>query len=434
MTFEVAGEAYDRFMGRYSHPLAAPARRLARGLRGAARPRRRAADPGALTGHLVERLGADAGVGGRPVAALRRGLPLAVPRRRRAAGRPPRRCRTTTTPSTSPAACLVVHFMQDPVGGLRRDGPRDPRRRLGRGDRVGPARPPRADGPAVGRAGGGRPRPPGRAEAAGRRGGPARGDPRGSGPARRGGHRDGRDASPTRPSRSGGSPTSTASGPVGRGRRRPRPRPPRAAAGHLPRTARATVPSTSPRSPSRPAAAPERRTPALDVVVAGVASHDGRTGRRTRGTGLRWTHHDAQPPSSLPQRGLTQPASSLRRACCAPAPVTSDSEDLMISNTPPHERNPQQPSGMKHERYVPFLPVDLTDRTWPTKRMTQAPALVRGRPARRQPGAHRPDEPGAQARDVRAPREDGLQGDRGRLPGRVARPTSTSCGCSSRRT
>ena len=45
----------------------------------------------------------------------------------------------------------------------------------------------------------------------------------------------------------------------------------------------------------------------------------------------------------------------------------------MISNTPPHERNPQQPSGMKHERYVPFLPVDLTDRTWPTKRMTQAP-------------------------------------------------------------
>jgi 2-isopropylmalate synthase len=45
----------------------------------------------------------------------------------------------------------------------------------------------------------------------------------------------------------------------------------------------------------------------------------------------------------------------------------------MISTTPPHERNPQQPSGMKHERYVPFLPVDLTDRTWPTKRMTQAP-------------------------------------------------------------
>ena len=45
----------------------------------------------------------------------------------------------------------------------------------------------------------------------------------------------------------------------------------------------------------------------------------------------------------------------------------------MIISTPPHERNPQQPSGMKHERYVPFIPVDLTDRTWPTQRMTQAP-------------------------------------------------------------
>ena len=44
-------------------------------------------------------------------------------------------------------------------------------------------------------------------------------------------------------------------------------------------------------------------------------------------------------------------------------------------------------------------------------------ALVRGRPARRQPGADRPDEPGAQAGDVRAARADGLQGDRGRLPG-----------------
>ena len=28
---------------------------------------------------------------------------------------------------------------------------------------------------------------------------------------------------------------------------------------------------------------------------------------------------------------------------------------------------------MPHERYEPFIPVDLTDRTWPTKRMSQAP-------------------------------------------------------------
>ena len=45
----------------------------------------------------------------------------------------------------------------------------------------------------------------------------------------------------------------------------------------------------------------------------------------------------------------------------------------MISSSPAHDRFPQQPSGMPHQRYEPFIPVDLTDRTWPTKRMTQAP-------------------------------------------------------------
>ena len=45
----------------------------------------------------------------------------------------------------------------------------------------------------------------------------------------------------------------------------------------------------------------------------------------------------------------------------------------MISSSPAHDRNPQQPSGMPHQRYEPFIPVDLTDRTWPTKRMSQAP-------------------------------------------------------------
>ena len=41
---------------------------------------------------------------------------------------------------------------------------------------------------------------------------------------------------------------------------------------------------------------------------------------------------------------------------------------------------------------------------------------MRRRPARRQPGPHRPDELRAQAAHVRAARADGLQGDRGRLP------------------
>ena len=33
----------------------------------------------------------------------------------------------------------------------------------------------------------------------------------------------------------------------------------------------------------------------------------------------------------------------------------------------------QKPSTMPVHRYAPFIPIDLTDRTWPTKRMTQAP-------------------------------------------------------------
>ena len=98
-------------------------------------------------------------------------------------------------------------------------------------------------------------------------------------------------------------------------------------------------------------------------------------------------------------------------------PQTMSQQTTDVSQTPPHERNPQQPSGMPHRRYEPFLPLDLTDRTWPTKRMHEGAALVCGRPARRQPGADRPDESRAQEGDVPAAGEDGLQGDRGRLPG-----------------
>ena len=89
---------------------------------------------------------------------------------------------------------------------------------------------------------------------------------------------------------------------------------------------------------------------------------------------------------------------------------------------------PQQPSGMPIHKYVPFRfakignsePIDMADRTWPAKVIDQGPALVRRGPARRQPGADRPDVPGPQAEDVRAAGGHGLQGDRGRLPGRLA--------------
>ena len=36
-------------------------------------------------------------------------------------------------------------------------------------------------------------------------------------------------------------------------------------------------------------------------------------------------------------------------------------------------RNAQQPSGMPFQRYVPFIPIDLADRSWPGKRVTKAP-------------------------------------------------------------
>jgi len=35
--------------------------------------------------------------------------------------------------------------------------------------------------------------------------------------------------------------------------------------------------------------------------------------------------------------------------------------------------NPQQPSGMPHQRYVPFIPIRLSDRTWPDQTITKAP-------------------------------------------------------------
>ena len=37
------------------------------------------------------------------------------------------------------------------------------------------------------------------------------------------------------------------------------------------------------------------------------------------------------------------------------------------------ERNPQQPSGMPFQRYTPFTPINLTDRTWPNSAIKQAP-------------------------------------------------------------
>ena len=112
----MAGEAYDRFMGRYSRLLAAD---LADWLEVAAG--QRAVDvgcgPGALTGVLVERLGAD------HVAAVDPSSSFVEACRSRFPGVDVRLAAAESLPFDGAgfdvaAACLVVHFMTNPVGGL----------------------------------------------------------------------------------------------------------------------------------------------------------------------------------------------------------------------------------------------------------------------------------------------------------------------------
>ena len=97
-------------------------------------------------------------------------------------------------------------------------------------------------------------------------------------------------------------------------------------------------------------------------------------------------------------------------------PQTMSQQTTDVSQTPPHERNPQQPSGMPLHRYEPFLPLDLTDRTWPTKRITKAPRWCAVDLRDGNQALIDPMSPARKKRDVRAAGAHGLQGDRGRLP------------------
>ncbi len=126
MTFAVDAVAYDRFMGRYSVPLAVRFADFADVARG-----QRALDvgsgPGALTNELVGRLGSAAVTAVDPSesfvsAVLERHPEVTV--RRAGAERLPFEDRAFDVVM----AQLVVHFMKDPVAGLRRDGTRHPRK------------------------------------------------------------------------------------------------------------------------------------------------------------------------------------------------------------------------------------------------------------------------------------------------------------------
>ena len=116
MTFDVAADAYDRFMGRYSASLSPQLADLARVQAG-----QRALDvgcgPGALTAELVVRLGADA------VAAADPSQPFVEAARQRHPGVEVVLAGAEELPFDDGAfdaalAQLVVSFMSDPVAGL----------------------------------------------------------------------------------------------------------------------------------------------------------------------------------------------------------------------------------------------------------------------------------------------------------------------------
>jgi SAM-dependent methyltransferase len=120
VSFAVAADAYDRFMGRYSVPLAAGFADYA-----AITPGQRVLDvgcgPGALTAELVRRLGPAA------VSAVDPSEPFVAAARERHPGVSVQRAAAEQLPfedRTFDAALaqLVVHFMADPVVGLREMG------------------------------------------------------------------------------------------------------------------------------------------------------------------------------------------------------------------------------------------------------------------------------------------------------------------------
>ncbi|HEY7793389.1 MAG TPA: class I SAM-dependent methyltransferase [Gaiellaceae bacterium] len=116
MTFAVAADAYDRFMGRYSVPLAPRLADFA-GVTAGQRVLDVGCGPGALTTELVARLGAE------NVAAADPSEPFVEAARERHPGVDVRRAAAEELPydaGTFDAALaqLVVHFMADPVAGL----------------------------------------------------------------------------------------------------------------------------------------------------------------------------------------------------------------------------------------------------------------------------------------------------------------------------
>jgi SAM-dependent methyltransferase len=117
VAFDVAADAYARFMGRYADPLADRFVELA-GVRAGQRALDVGCGPGSLTTRLVDRLGAEA------VSAIDPSAPFVAATRARLPGVDVREGVAEELPYADAShdaalAQLVVHFMQDPVRGLR---------------------------------------------------------------------------------------------------------------------------------------------------------------------------------------------------------------------------------------------------------------------------------------------------------------------------
>ncbi len=116
MSFAVGADAYDRFMGRYSIRLAPEFADFA-GVGSGQRVLDVGCGPGALTGELVKRVGAEAVSAADPsesfVAAVRERYPRVEVRCVAAEGLP-----FEDSAFDTALAQLVVHFMSDPVRGL----------------------------------------------------------------------------------------------------------------------------------------------------------------------------------------------------------------------------------------------------------------------------------------------------------------------------
>ena len=116
VTFNVSADSYARFMGRFSEPLAVQFADLA-GVRAGQRALDVGCGPGALTAHLVERLGSSA------VCAIDPSEPFVAAVRARFPGVEARGGSAEQLPFPDGSfdvalAQLVVHFMTDPVAGL----------------------------------------------------------------------------------------------------------------------------------------------------------------------------------------------------------------------------------------------------------------------------------------------------------------------------